>query len=58
MDARLHEGINHKGDFLNLLKHADYPLKIDVPAETTQRGVDIEIAHSTTVVAVVTEMAL
>ena len=43
---------NHKGDFLSLLKHANYPLKIDVPSETTQHGVDIEIAHSTTVVAV------
>ena len=43
---------NHKGDFLSLLKQANYPLKIDVPSETTQHGVDIEIAHSTTVVAV------
>ena len=43
---------NHKGDFLSLLKHANYPLKIVVPSETTQHGVDIEIAHSTTVVAV------
>lgn len=46
------EVVNHKGDFLNLLKHANYPLKIDLPSETTQHGVDIEIAHSTTVVAV------
>ena len=52
MDAGLQESINHKGDFLNLLKHANYPLKIDLPSETTQHGVDIEIAHSTTVVAV------
>ena len=36
--------MNHKGDFLNLLKHANYPLKIDVPSETTQHGTDIEIA--------------
>ena len=48
----LHGVMNHKGDFLDLLKHANYPLKIDVPAETSQHGVDIEIAHSTTVVAV------
>lgn len=48
----LKEVMNHKGDFLNLLKHADYPLKIDLPSEKTQHGVDIEIAHSTTVVAV------
>ena len=52
MDVRLQESINHKGDFLNLLKHANYSLKIDVPSETTQHGGDIEIAHSTTVVAV------
>ena len=51
MDARLQESLNHKGDFLNLLKHANYPLKIDLPSETTQHGGDIEIAHSTTVVA-------
>jgi len=44
--------MNHKGDFLNLLKHANYPLKIDLPSETTQHSADIEIAHSTTVVAV------
>ena len=44
--------INHKGDFLNLLKHANYPLKIEVPPEIRRRGADVEIAHSTTVVAV------
>ena len=44
--------MNHKGDFLNLLKHANYPLKIDLPSEATQHGADIEIAHSTTVVVV------
>ena len=43
---------NHKGDFLSLLKQANYPLTIDVPSETSQHGADIEIAHSTTVVAV------
>ena len=44
--------IDHKGDFLNLLKHVNYPLKVEVPPETTQHGADVEIAHSTTVVAV------
>ena len=48
----LQGAINHKGDFLNLLKHANYPLKIEVPPETVRHGADIEIAHSTTVVAV------
>ena len=48
----LQEAINHKGDFLNLLKHENYPLKIEVPPETARHGADIEIAHSTTVVAV------
>lgn len=48
----LKEVMNHKGDFLNLLKHTNYPLKIDLPSEKTQHGADIEIAHSTTVVAV------
>ena len=48
----LKEVMNHKGDFLNLLKHANYSLKIDLPSETAQHGADIEIAHSTTVVAV------
>ena len=52
MGAGLQEVVNHKGDFLNLLKHVNYPLKIDLPSETTQHGVDIEIAHSTTVVVV------
>lgn len=47
-----HGPINHKGDFLNLLKHANYPLKIELPQQTGQHGADIEIAHSTTVVAV------
>ena len=51
-DLALQETINHKGDFLNLLKQANYPLKVDLPPETTQQGADIEIAHSTTVVAV------
>ena len=51
-DLALQETINHKGDFLNLLKQANYPLKVDLPPETTQHGADIEIAHSTTVVAV------
>ena len=46
------EVVNHKGDFLNLLKYVNYPLKIDLPSETTQHGANIEIAHSTTVVAV------
>ena len=48
----LQGAINHKGDFLNLLKHASYPLKIEVPPETARHGADVEIAHSTTVVAV------
>ncbi|MCY3551190.1 MAG: proteasome subunit alpha [Candidatus Poribacteria bacterium] len=48
----LKEVMNHKGDFLNLLKHANYSLKIDLPSEAAQHGTDIEIAHSTTVVAV------
>ena len=43
--------INHEGDFLNLLKQANYPLKIEVPPETLRHGADVEIAHSTTVVA-------
>ena len=51
-DRALQEATNHKGDFLDLLKHANYPLKIDLPSETTQHGTDVEIAHSTTVVAV------
>ena len=46
------EVTNHKGDFLDLLKHANYPLKVDLPSKTTQQGTDVEIAHSTTVVAV------
>ena len=44
--------INHKGDFLSLLKHANYPLKIELSPGTTQHGANVEIAHSTTVVAV------
>ncbi|MDE0015692.1 MAG: proteasome subunit alpha [Candidatus Poribacteria bacterium] len=51
-ELALQGAINHKGDFLNLLKHANYPLKIEVPPETLRHGTDIEIAHSTTVVAV------
>ena len=51
-ELALQEATNHKGDFLNLLKQANYPLKIELPPETTQRGADVEIAHSTTVVAV------
>ena len=52
-ELALQDAINHKGDFLNLLKHANYPSKIEVPPETVVRhGVDVEIAHSTTVVAV------
>ena len=51
-ELALQEAINHKGDFLNLLKHANYPLKIEVPSETARHGADVEIAHSTTVVAV------
>jgi proteasome beta subunit len=51
-ELALHGAINHKGDFLNLLKHANYPLKIELPRETTLHGTDVEIAHSTTVVAV------
>ena len=51
-EPALQEAINHKGDFLNLLKHANYPLKIEVPPEIARHGVDVEIAHSTTVVAV------
>ena len=46
------EGVDHKGDFLNLLKHANYPLKIELPPEIARHGTDVEIAHSTTVVAV------
>lgn len=51
-ELALQGAINHKGDFLNLLKHANYPLKIEVPPETVRHGADVEIAHSTTVVAV------
>ena len=46
------EGVDHKGDFLNLLKHTNYPLKIELPPEIARHGTDVEIAHSTTVVAV------
>lgn len=48
----LQGGINHRGDFLDLLKHANYPLKIELPSGTGQAGADVEIVHSTTVVAV------
>ena len=51
-ELALQEAINHEGDFLNLLRHANYPLKIELPPETTRHGADVEIAHSTTVVAV------
>lgn len=51
-ELALQGAINHKGDFLNLLKHANYPLKIELPPETVRHGADVEIAHSTTVVAV------
>ena len=51
-ELALQGAINHKGDFLNLLKHANYPLKIELLPETTLHGADVEIAHSTTVVAV------
>lgn len=51
-DIALQTVENHKGDFLNLLKQANYPLKMVLPSETAQRTADIEIAHSTTVVAV------
>ncbi len=51
--------INHKGDFLSLLKHTNYPLKVVLPAnvsglQTPPTGVtsDVEIAHSTTVIAI------
>ena len=48
----LQGGMSHKGDFLDLLKYANYPLKIDLPSEMGQHGAEVEIAHSTTVVAV------
>jgi len=51
-DIALQTVVNHKGDFLNLLKQANYPLKTALPSETAQHATDIEIAHSTTVVAV------
>ena len=51
-DIALQTVVNHKGDFLNLLRQANYPLKMELPSETTQHATDIEIAHSTTVVAV------
>ena len=51
-DISLQAVVNYKGDFLNLLKQANYPLKIELPAETAQHAADVEIAHSTTVVAV------
>lgn len=46
--------INHKGDFLSLLKHTNYPLKIELPAATqnSAQTSDVEIAHSTTVIAI------
>ncbi len=51
-ELALQEVINHKGDFLDLLKYANYPLKIEVSPETARHAADVEIAHSTTVVAV------
>lgn len=51
-DGALQTVVNHKGDFLNLLKQANYPLKTALPSDTAQHAADIEIAHSTTVVAV------
>lgn len=51
-ELALHGAINHKGDFLNLLKQTNYPLKIELPPETARHGAGVEIAHSTTVVAV------
>ena len=51
-DIALQAVVNHKGDFLNLLKQANYPLKVALPSATAQHTADIEIAHSTTVVAV------
>jgi len=51
-DIALQTGVNHKGDFLNLLRQANYPVKVALPSETAQHATDIEIAHSTTVVAV------
>ena len=51
-DVALQTLVNHKGDFLNLLKQVDYPAKTALPSDTSQHAADIEIAHSTTVVAV------
>ncbi len=51
-DIALQAVVNHKGDFLNLLKQANYPLKTALPSDTAQHAANIEIAHSTTVVAV------
>ena len=51
-DNALQTVVNHKGDFLNLLKQANYPVKVNLPSDTAQHTADIEIAHSTTVVAV------
>ena len=51
-DNALQTVVNHKGDFLNLLKQANYPMKVALPSDTAQHTADIEIAHSTTVVAV------
>jgi len=49
-ELALQDSGNHKGDFLDLLKHVHYPFKIEVP-ETLEHGTAVEIAHSTTVVA-------
>ncbi len=51
-DIALQTVVDHKGDFLNLLKQANYPLRVELPSENAQHATDIEIAHSTTVVAV------
>ena len=51
-DIALKTVVNHKGDFLNLLEQVNYPLKMTLPSDTAQHTADIEIAHSTTVVAV------
>ncbi len=46
--------INHKGDFLSLLRHANAPLQLGMPEITTQQRPigDVEVTHSTTVITV------
>ena len=51
-ESALYTLVNNRGDFLNLLEQANYPLKMKLTSETAQHDADIEIAHSTTVVAV------